>query len=160
MTSRSSTALPGMLSSMLLALALTIMPLPASIETFRPDWVMLMLIYWAMAAPEKYSVGTAWLIGIVVDVAQGTLLGQHALTMCVIVFVTIRFHLQMRVFPLMQLTLVVMALLGVYQFLLFWINGVAGVSAPATVYWGPVITGTLVWPALSMFMNGLRFRRG
>ena len=160
MTSRSSTALPGMLSSMLLALALTIMPLPASIETFRPDWVMLMLIYWAMAAPEKYSVGTAWLIGIVVDVAQGTLLGQHALTMCVIVFVTIRFHLQMRVFPLMQLTLVVMALLGVYQFLLFWINGVAGVSAPATVYWGPVVTGTLVWPALSMFMNGLRFRRG
>ena len=149
-----------MLTSMLLALALTIMPLRAAIDEFRPDWVMLMLIYWAIAAPEKYSVGTAWLIGIVVDVAQGTMLGQHALAMCLIVFITIRFHLQMRVFPLPQLTLTVMALLGVYQFLLFWINGVAGVTAPATVYWGPVITGTLLWPALSMFMNGLRFRRG
>ena len=149
-----------MLTSVLLALALTIMPLPASIDSFRPDWVMLMLIYWALAAPEKYSVGTAWLIGIVMDVAQGTMLGQHALTMSLIVFITIRLHLQMRVFPLIQLTLTVMALLGVYQFLLFWINGVAGVSAPATVYWGPVITGTLLWPVLSMFMNGLRFRRG
>ena len=88
------------------------------------------------------------------------MLGQHALTMSLIVFITIRLHLQMRVFPLIQLTLTVMALLGVYQFLLFWINGVAGVSAPATVYWGPVITGTLLWPVLSMFMNGLRFRRG
>lgn len=149
-----------MLTSVLLAIALTIMPLPASIEAFRPDWVVLMLIYWAIAAPEKYSVGTAWLIGIVMDVAQGTMLGQHALAMCLIVFVTIRFHLQMRVFPLTQLTLTVMALLAVYQFLLFWINGVAGVSAPSTVYWGPVVTGTLLWPALSMFMNGLRFRRG
>ncbi len=149
-----------MLMSVLAALALTIMPLPAAIEDFRPDWVMMMLIYWAMVAPQKYSVGTAWLIGIVMDVAQGTMLGQHALTMCLIVFVTIRFHLQMRVFPLTQLTLTVMAMLSAYQFLLFWINGVAGVTAPATVYWGPVITGTLIWPALSMFMNGLRFRRG
>ncbi len=149
-----------MLMSVLAALALTIMPLPAAIEAFRPDWVMMMLIYWAIVAPQKYSVGTAWLIGIVMDVAQGTMLGQHALTMCLIVFVTIRFHLQMRVFPLTQLTLTVMAMLSAYQFLLFWINGVAGVTAPATVYWGPVITGTLIWPALSMFMNGLRFRRG
>ena len=149
-----------MLMSVLAALSLTIMPMPAVAESFRPDWVMLMLIYWAIVAPQKYSVGTAWLIGIVMDVAQGTMLGQHALAMCLIVFVTIRFHLQMRVFPLPQLTLTVMAMLSVYQFLLFWINGVAGVTAPATVYWGPVITGTLVWPALSMFMNGLRFRRG
>ncbi|MDJ0759890.1 MAG: rod shape-determining protein MreD [Woeseiaceae bacterium] len=160
MSSRSSVGTFGMLMSVLAALALTIMPLPAAIEDFRPDWVMMMLIYWAMVAPQKYSVGTAWLIGIVMDVAQGTMLGQHALTMCLIVFVTIRFHLQMRVFPLTQLTLTVMAMLSAYQFLLFWINGVAGVTAPATVYWGPVITGTLIWPALSMFMNGLRFRRG
>ena len=160
MSSRSTTGTFGMLLSVLLALALTITPMPGSVETFRPDWVMLMLIYWAIVAPQKYSVGTAWLIGIVMDVAQGTMLGQHALAMCLIVFITIRFHLQMRVFPLPQLTLTVMAMLSVYQFLLFWINGVAGVTAPATVYWGPVITGTLVWPALSMFMNGLRFRRG
>ncbi|MDJ0917094.1 MAG: rod shape-determining protein MreD [Woeseiaceae bacterium] len=159
MSSRSSIGTFGMLMSVLAALALTIMPLPAAIESFRPDWIMMMLIYWAIVAPQKYSVGTAWLVGIVMDVAQGTMLGQHALTMCLIVFVTIRFHLQMRVFPLTQLTLTVMAMLCVYQFLLFWINGVAGVTAPAIVYWGPVITGTLIWPVLSMFMNGLRFRR-
>ncbi len=149
-----------MLLSVLVALALTIMPLPDVVEAYRPDWVMLMLIYWAMLVPQKYSVGTAWLIGIVMDVAQGTLLGQHALTMSVIVYVAVKFHLQLRVFPLPQLTLTVMALLAVYQFLLFWINGVAGISAPASVYWGPIVTGTIVWPALSMFMNGLRYRRG
>lgn len=148
-----------MISSVLLALALTIVPLPATIEAFRPDWVILILVYWALLAPHKYSVGTAWLVGLIMDVAQGTLLGQHALVMCVIVFITIRFHLLMRVFPILQLTLAVFSLLATYQFLLFWINGVAGVTAPGVVYWGPVITGTILWPVLSMFMNGLRFRR-
>ena len=69
-----------------------------------------------------------------------------------------RFHLLMRVFPLSQLSATVFALLALYQFLLFWINGVAGVTAEAVDYWGPVISGTLVWPFLFMFLSGVRYR--
>jgi len=64
----------------------------------------------------------------------------------------------MRVFPLSQLTATVFALLALYQFLLFWINGVANISAPAISYWGPVITGTIIWPIVSMFLSGIRMR--
>ena len=124
----------------------------------RPDWVVLILIYWAMTAPRSYNVGSAWIIGILLDVAQGTLLGQHALALCVVVYVTIKFHLLMRVFPLLQLTATVFALLALYQFLLFWINGVAGVTAPAIDYWASVITGAIVWPFLAMFLSGMSFR--
>jgi len=70
----------------------------------------------------------------------------------------VRFHLLMRVFPLSQLTGTVFALLALYQFLLFWINGVAGVSASTVTYWGPVVTGTLIWPFLHMFLSGVRYR--
>ena len=86
------------------------------------------------------------------------MLGQHALALCVVVYITIKFHLLMRVFPLLQLTATVFALLALYQFLLFWINGVAGVTAPAIGYWASVITGAIVWPFLSMFLSGVRFR--
>ena len=120
--------------------------------------VVLILIYWGMTTPRSYNVGSAWVIGIFLDVAQGTLLGQHALALCVIVYITIKFHLLMRVFPLSQLTATVFALLALYQFLLFWINGVAGVTMPAIGYWASVITGALVWPFLSMFLSGVRFR--
>jgi len=144
--------------TLLVAFMLMITPMPAAVEAFRPDWLALVLMFWSMAVPRSYSVGIAWLIGIVLDVAQGTLLGQHALALCVIVYITVKFHLLMRVFPLSQLTATIFALLALYQFLLFWINGVAGVTAPAVDYWGPVVAGTIVWPFLSILLSGLRYR--
>jgi rod shape-determining protein MreD len=146
------------LVTLMIAFMLMISPVPAAAEPFRPDWLALVLVFWAMTVPRSYSVGIAWLIGIVLDVAQGTLLGQHALALCVIVYITAKFHLLMRVFPLSQLTATVFALLALYQFLLFWINGVAGVTAPAIFYWGPVVSGTIVWPFLSILLSGLRYR--
>jgi rod shape-determining protein MreD len=73
------------LITLLVAFMLMITPLPAAAEPFRPDWIALVLVFWAMTVPRSYSVGIAWLVGIVLDVAQGTLLGQHALALCVIV---------------------------------------------------------------------------
>jgi len=154
---RASRRLP-VIVTLLVGLMLTIMPLPESIESFRPDWLALLIIFWAMQLPRTWSIGTAWLIGVVLDVSYGTLLGQHALALCVVAYITVRFHLLMRVFPLSQLSATVFALLALYQFLLFWINGVAGVTAQAVDYWGPVITGTLVWPFLFMFLSGVRYR--
>lgn len=155
--SKGSGRLPVILT-IIVAIMLTVLPLPDRAEPFRPDWVALTLIYWAMMLPRTWSVGSAWIIGIVLDVAQGTILGQHALALCVIIFITVRFHLLMRVFPMQQLTATVFAILTLYQFLLFWINGVAGVTAAASDYWAPVIAGTIVWPFLSLFLSGMRYR--
>ena len=144
--------------TIIVSIMLMVMPLPDWAEPFRPDWVALTLIYWAMMMPRTWSVGIAWIVGIVLDVAQGTILGQHALALCFIVFVTVRFHLLMRVFPMQQLAATVFAILALYQFVLFWINGVAGVDVDAIAYWGPVITGTLFWPVVAMLLRGVRLR--
>jgi rod shape-determining protein MreD len=142
----------------ILALVLAIVPMPDRAEPYRPDWVAMTLIYWSMVLPRSYGVGTAWLAGIALDVAQGTLLGQHALALSLIAYMTVKFHLQLRVFPWSQMTAVVLTLLALYQFILFWINGVAGTYAPAVTYWGPVVTGTLLWPLVSLVFSGVRFR--
>ena len=76
----------------------------------------------------------------------------------VIVFITVRFHLLMRVFPMQQLTATVFAILALYQFVLFWINGVVGIDAPPVKYWGPVISGTLFWPVVSLCCPCVRLR--
>lgn len=144
--------------TIILSLMLMVMPLPDWADRFRPDWVALTLIYWAMMLPRTWSVGSAWIVGIVLDVAQGTILGQHALALCVIVFITVRFHLLMRVFPMQQLTATVFAILALYQFVLFWINGVAGIDVAAVTYWGPVITGTILWPFVLTLLRGVRLR--
>jgi rod shape-determining protein MreD len=144
--------------TIIFSLMLMVVPLPDWATPYRPDWVALTLIYWAMMMPRTWSVGSAWIIGMVLDVAQGTILGQHALALCFIVFVTVRFHLLMRVFPMQQLAATIFAILALYQFLLFWINGVAGVNVPAVGYWGPVLTGTLIWPFVLIVLRGVRLR--
>lgn len=154
---RASRRLP-IIITLVVGLMLSIMPLPDSVVAFRPDWLALLVIFWAMQLPRTWSVGSAWIVGIILDVSYGTLLGQHALSLCVIAFITIRFHLLMRVFPLLQLTATVFALLALYQFILFWVNGVAGVTAPSITYWAPVITSTLLWPFMFMFLSGVGYR--
>lgn len=154
---RTSRRLPVILTFMI-GLMLTIMPLPDSADAFRPDWLALLVIFWTMQLPRTWSVGTAWIVGIVLDVSQGTLLGQHALALCFVAFITVRFHLLMRVFPMPQLTATVFPILAIYQFLLFWINGVAGVDAPSITYWGPVISGTVLWPFVMIVLSGMRYR--
>ena len=155
---RASRRLPVILTFMV-GLMLTIMPLPDSVEAFRPDWLAMLVIFWAMRLPRTWSVGTAWIVGIILDVSQGTLLGQHALALCFVTFITVRFHLLMRVFPMPQLTTTVLPILATYQFLLFWINGVAGVDAPSITYWGPVISGTVLWPFVMTFLSGMSYRK-
>lgn len=140
------------------ALLLAIVPVPEWASHWRPDWIALTLIYWSMALPRTVGVGTAWLAGIVLDVAQGTLLGQHALALSFITYLTVKFHLQLRVFPVSQMSLIVLGLLALYQFILFWINGVAGTHATAVTYWGPVVTGTILWPVVSLAFSGVRYR--
>lgn len=140
------------------ALLLATVPLPDWAGQWRPDWIALSLIYWSMALPRTVGVGTAWLVGIVLDVAQGTLLGQHALALSFITYLTVKFHLQLRVFPVSQMSLIVLGLLALYQFILFWINGVAGTHATAITYWAPVVTGTILWPVVSLVFSGVRYR--
>ena len=154
---RISTHVPIILS-IVAALMLSIAPMPDWSEPFRPTWVVLTLIYWSMTLPNNYSVGNAWIAGLVLDVAQGTLLGQHALAITLVTYVTVKFHLQLRQFPLLQLSATVFALLAFYQFILFWINGVAGVNSPPVTYWGPVVTGALIWPVLSAILGTVRRR--
>ena len=156
-SARAVPRLPVLLS-LVFGLMLAIAPLPEWAESFRPNWVALTLIYWAMTLPHSYSIGTAWIIGLILDVAQGTLLGQNALALSFIIFITVKFHLQLRVFPTSQMTATVFALLATYQFILFWINGVAGVYSQAVTYWGPVVSSTFFWPLLTLIFGSLRQR--
>ncbi|HDN69117.1 MAG TPA: rod shape-determining protein MreD, partial [Gammaproteobacteria bacterium] len=68
----------------IIALLLTVIPLPDSMRYLRPDWVGLVLIYWCMALPDRIGVTTGWFAGLMVDMLTGTLLGQHALSLTII----------------------------------------------------------------------------
>lgn len=154
---RSSRPIP-ILVSIIVALMLAMAPMPDWAAPYRPDWVVLTLIFWSMNLPQTYSVGHAWIVGIMLDVAYGTLLGQHALALSLIVYLTVKFHLQLRLYPVSQMALTLIPMLAVYKFILFWINGVIGIQTPLSTYWGPVITGALIWPLVNLVLQTVPYR--
>jgi len=143
---------------MLAAAALTVAPLPTWLEAWRPPWVALVLIYWCLMWPRHFGVGSAWLLGLLLDVLHGTLLGQHALALSVVAYLVLRFHLQMRIFPLWQLTMTVFALLAVNAFIVLWVDGLAGQGRLSLARWAPVVTGVILWAPVMAIMDRIRER--
>ena len=70
--------------SLLIALALSMLPLGRVLWT--PDWVLLLLLFWALQQPGRVGMGLAFAMGLVLDVQQSALLGQHALVYALAVF--------------------------------------------------------------------------
>ncbi len=141
------------ISSLVATLALATVPLPDSVAPARPDWVAVVLLYWSLMAPRHFSLLTAFWMGIALDALTGALLGQNALALLVIVYLAEKFHLRLRVFPLSQLAITVLLLLGLYEFILFWVDGMAGRTVPLVERWLPPLTGTLAWSALYVLFD-------
>jgi rod shape-determining protein MreD len=137
----------------IIGLTLTIIPAPQAFINFKPNWVLLLLIFLSINLPKQFNLGYAFVFGLIIDVIKGALLGQHALAMTVIVFMTTKYHLQLRIFPKFQLMAIILIILFLYHFILFWINGVAGISTEIQDYWGPVITSSIVWPITYEIMS-------
>ena len=45
--------------TLLLGMLLQIMPVPEMFSAWRPDWLVLVMIYWAVALPHRYNILTA-----------------------------------------------------------------------------------------------------
>ena len=142
--------------SFLVAFALTAVPLPDWAVNWRPAWVPLVLIYWCMALPNRLGIGTAWLLGLLLDVQQGTVLGQNALALALLAWITIMSYQRMRVFPLFQQAIVVCGYLLAMQFLALWIRGMMGVPPQHWTFWMPAFTGMLLWPWLFIVLRDMR----
>jgi rod shape-determining protein MreD len=142
--------------TLVVGLVLQILPLPSEAQIYRPDWVALILLYWNMALPNRVGLWTAFLTGLLVDVAQGTLLGQHSLALLIIIFINLNFHLQVRVMNLGRQMFYVFSLLLINQFILVWIEGMLQREPSIMAYFGAPLTGMAIWPWIFILLRDIR----
>ncbi|MGH8280418.1 MAG: rod shape-determining protein MreD [Gammaproteobacteria bacterium] len=142
----------------IVALLLTIWPLPDWGEPFRPDWLLIVTLYWCLFLPQRVGLGITFVAGLLMDALTGGLLGEHALALLVVAWVTLKLHLQLRVYSWWQQTIVVCVLALVYTFLLFWIDGMLGYTQGAFLRWMPVLITTVLWPWCQWLLASLQQR--
>lgn len=145
-------------ASFTVAFLLTMLPLPDWAGPGRPEWVVMVLIYWCLALPDRIGAGTGWFAGLLLDVVRGAILGQHALALSLVAFLAVHFHQRIRVYPLWQQALSVLMLVALNQMLVLWIKGVVGQLPGTWIYWMPSVTSMLLWPWVYLLLRDLRRR--
>ena len=136
------------------SLALGVVPLPETAGVVEPDWLAVVIVYFSMTRPSQFGLLTAFWFGLALDVLTGALLGQNALALITLSFLCQRFYLRMRAFPTSQIVAAGFALFALYQFMLFWIDGVAGRDVMAIGRVGSVLASTIVL-AVALALRGL-----
>ncbi|MDT8371218.1 MAG: rod shape-determining protein MreD [Gammaproteobacteria bacterium] len=138
--------------SIIIAMILMLVPLPENIRFIRPEWVVMTLIYWAMALPKRVGVGFAWCTGLIMDVTLGDQLGILAFSYALVVYFVLRFHLQLRQYPLWQQALSIMALV-------FLVNVISMLVSSRTfgfTLWLPAVMSTVLWPVMYALLRSVR----
>ena len=141
------------LLTLLVALVANMAPASGVFMALRPDFLAVVLLYWCIQAPRYVGVGTAWFVGLVMDVADATLFGQHALAYAVLAFAADYFRRRLLRFPLWQQAVQVAVLLVATAGLVLVVRFIGGAPMPRWTYAAPPIVGALLWPLLSVLLQ-------
>jgi rod shape-determining protein MreD len=147
---------PIILLTFIIALMLTMIPLPHWAQELRPHWMLLVLVYWSMAIPTRIGVGVAWVMGLLLDVTYDDLLGQHALALALVIFLTLNVHQRLRIFPIWQQAIVILIFSIIYDMLNLWIKGISGYAPNVWLYILPSFTTAIIWPAVFLVLRRAR----
>ena len=142
-------------TSFFIAMVLAVVPLPESVPSemgyLRPEWVVLVLIYWVIALPQRIGIVTAWVLGLIMDVLLGSLLGQHAISMMLVAYISSNLYQRLRMFSVWQQSLV-----GLHQLINFWIESIAGLREWNLWYLMASVVSALFWPWIFLLLRFLR----
>jgi rod shape-determining protein MreD len=124
---------------------------------YRPQWVMLVLIYWVMALPYRVGIGSAWMAGIFTDILEGSMLGIHALTFAILAYITLSLHQRVRLFSSGQQSGIILALVGLVMTATYWIKVITGETAQEGMFFLlGALSSAFVWPWLFLLLRQLR----
>ncbi|MGR8931266.1 MAG: rod shape-determining protein MreD [Gammaproteobacteria bacterium] len=138
------------------AMVLRAMSVLPEFDEFNPDWVLLTLIYWSIAVPERFGVFCAFWVGLFTDVLTGHLLGQYALIYSLVSFFSIKEYRRLRQFPLTQQCFFIWFCLMCEQATLYGMESMQGENRLPVAFWYPAFSGTLAWPLVFLILRAIR----
>lgn len=144
--------------SMFAGLMLNWLPWQGMWLALRPDFAALILLYWCTHKPHRIGIGIAWTVGIIADVADASLFGQHALSYTVLAFGGILLHRRIQMFDAREQPLQVFPLI-LTSYVVFasvhWLTS----GTMSWEYFLGSLTSALLWLPMSMLLQTMRRSR-
>jgi rod shape-determining protein MreD len=139
--------------TLLVALLANTLPMSGMALTLKPDFLALVLLYWCIQEPRLIGVGVAWCLGLMMDVVDATVFGQHALAYAVLAYGAVYFRRRVLRFPLWQQAAQVSVLLLLSSGLVLLVRIAGGAPPPRWTYVVGSLTGALLWPLVTALLQ-------
>ena len=139
--------------SLLIGLLLNLLPINESLLILRPDFVALVLLFWGIYQPQRVGMSIAFVMGLLMDVVNSSMFGQHALAYSVMIFIVLLLRRRINVFGLLKQAPQVGLLLLFTQFIMLLTELLKRSDFPGWHYFLASFTGMLLWPLISVLLR-------
>lgn len=143
----------AMLLSVVAAFLLSILPLPEALNVWRPEWLLLVLVFWGMHAPQWLGIWLALILGIMLDVLLATPLGFYGLTAVVVMQLLQATQRWNGIFSVRQTALVVLGLVAVSRLIHYVILLIQGLAPEPLLFFLPVLSSAMMWPTTLLVLK-------
>jgi len=145
--------------SLLAAYLLCVLPWSGTWLLARPDFVLLVLIFWAVTEPRSIGQGMAFALGLLMDVSDSMLLGQHALAYVVAVFGAQVLRVRILTFSLPEQTLHVLGVTIAASVVMLVLNLLLGADFPGLAYFISPVATAMLWAPANGVLHSSAVRR-
>lgn len=142
--------------SLLGAFILTLAPVNNVFGLWRPEWLVLVIIHWAIYFPDRISYVLVGVVGLMLDAAWQLPLGQHSLAFVILVYVVIRLSERLSPNSLLQHLFMVLVATSIYMLSNLWVLTATNNSPESWQYWYPLLTSLLFWPLVTGLLKKLQ----
>ena len=132
-----------------LCVALVLDYIPTGRVPGMPDWVALILAFWCVREPLRVGIGTAFVLGLLLDVGLGAAMGQHALALVLLAYLASHLGARVLWFPPLQQALHVLPLLLLCQLVMLVVRALAGDEFPGWTYFLSSLVSGALWLPLT-----------
>ncbi|HEY3700398.1 MAG TPA: rod shape-determining protein MreD [Spongiibacteraceae bacterium] len=143
-------------ATLAIALWLSVIPLPDWARWARPEWVAMAMIYWVIALPHRVGIGVAFSTGLILDMVEGSPLGENAFALAILAYLALILYQRMRMYAPWQQSGIVFVLIGLNQLLCHWVQTLTTKVVPTMLFLLPALISALLWPTVMLLLRKIR----
>ena len=146
----------GVSISAFVALVLTVVQLPAWLFYFWPEWIALVVIYWALVAPKRVGPFVGFIIGTLLEVLFVRNFGVLGLGLATLAFLVNSASQQLRALSIWQQMISVGFFAAIFKILTGWLSGLVAGFTITTEFWYSLVGSVVIWPFAYILLEELR----
>lgn len=143
-----------LLLAFIVALVFSILPMPQFVSAFRPPWILLLVLYIEYFIPGKFHITTLFLVGLVLDVLQSTVIGEHSLALLLVTWIASTRSRRFQFFSMMQQIILIGIFCFLYQAIITGSHALLDFNYSLITPFASALLSMFIWPWIRLLGDG------